>query len=159
MFNKNRKYIISKRGRDIVYTFTTSTDIKYEVVFEYIEAGKCELIYKNITKNSYNIQNYNDNTSIEVFSTIVNIINDFNNLIIPDEMILSYNTIDPLSRYKLTKKLVLFFIRKYKNKAGFDNITFEEIKENNKIIFLLKRNIKGTMLYLKRKRLNKGNEI
>ena len=75
MFNKNRKYIISKRGRDIVYTFTTSTDIKYEVVFEYIEAGKCELIYKNITKNSYNIQNYNDNTSIEVFSTIVNIIN------------------------------------------------------------------------------------
>jgi len=69
-------------------------------------------------------------------------------------MVLGYNKKDPISRYKLTKKLVLFFIRKYRNKKGFENITFEEIDKDNKILFVLKRNISNTLLQLKRKRLN-----
>lgn len=155
MFNEPCKYTIRRENKNYIYNFKTSSGVEFDVTFDYLKAGKCELIYKNLNENSYDVQNYKNSTSIEVFSTLVSIINDFNDLVIPDEMVLGYNKKDPISRYKLTKKLVIFFIRKYRNKKGFENITFEEIDKDNKILFVLKRNISNTLLQLKRKRLNR----
>ncbi len=159
MFDRVCKYNISRRDKDYIYNFKTSKDIEYEVIFEYHKAGVCALDYKNLTENSFEVINYKDSTSIELFSTLVAIISDFVNLIAPDEMVLSYNKRDPISRYKLTKRLINLFKRKYKNKTGFTNITYEEIDKGNKINFYLKRNVENTLLQLKRKRLNKRDEV
>lgn len=154
MFDRVCKFNIRRDGRDYIYNFKTSNGVEFDVVFEYVKAGKCNLDYKNLTEDSYKVLNYKDNTSIELFSTLVAIIEDFNNLVIPDEMVLAYKKSDPESRYKLTKKLVLFFIRKYKKKPGFEKVSYEEEEKDGRIYFYLKRNVTNTFLQFKRKKIN-----
>ena len=156
MFNRGCKYIISRDNRDYIYEFTTSKNIKYEVKFMYESPGVCNFEFKNLTEDRYDVVNYKNNTSIEFYSTLINILDDFMNLVLPDVVISSYSKNDPISRYKLNKRLHEYIIKKYKNVPHFNKITYEEEDLPNKVIFYAKRNSTNNLLQLKRKRLNRG---
>tara|TARA_E500000318_G_C3482171_1_gene180876 strand:+ start:236 stop:712 length:477 start_codon:yes stop_codon:yes gene_type:complete len=158
MFNKKRRFDIKRDGKDYIYNFTTSTGIQYDIRFEYVRAGVSHLKCKNLTDTSCKIWNYRDNTNIEFFSTLIAIIHDFNDLIIPDEIIFSCKKTS-ISQYSIVERIINFFINKYKNRVGFNKLSYNvEVKPHN-VFFIIKRNVTNTLLQLKRKRINSKNEI
>ena len=158
MFNKKRRFDIRRDGKDYIYNFTTSTGIQYDIRFEYVRAGVCHLKCKNLTDTSSKIWNYRDNTSIEFFSTLIAVVEDFNELILPDEMMFSFEDI-PLKAHFITKKLINLFIKRCRNKAGFDKLSYDVKGEKDKLYFIVYRNVKNTLLQAKRKRINHRDEI
>ena len=158
MFNKKRRFDIRRDGKDYIYNFTTSTGIQYDIRFEYVRAGVSHLKCKNLTDTSSKIWNYRDNTSIEFFSTLIVVVEDFNELILPDEMMFSFEDV-PLKTHFITKKLINLFIKRCRNKAGFDKLSYDVKGEKDKLYFIVYRNVKNTLLQAKRKRINHRDEI
>lgn len=158
MFNKKQRFDIRRDGKDYIYNFTTSTGIEYDIRFEYVRAGVSHLKCKNLTDTSSKICNYRDNTNIEFFSTLIAVVEDFNKLILPDEIIFSYSKTF-IGQYSIVKRLIKFFINKYKNKVGFNKLSYNVDIKNNNNYYVIKRNVLNTLLQAKRKRINYQNEI